>query len=76
MKKEIANTKRRSNSRGITLGSIVRNIYARIVTAQLKGEDEQILKDTRSEFRRGRGTEDRIFILDQITENAAKMLSV
>jgi uncharacterized protein YukE len=61
-----------SNFRGITLGSTVGKIYARILEHRLRDRLDNTLEESQSGFRKERGTNDQIFILRQLSEKAIR----
>lgn len=57
-----------ANYRGITLLSIIAKIYESVLEMKLKVEIENQLEDSQCGFRRGRGTQDHIFVIKQLIE--------
>ena len=58
------------NYRGITLLSLPGKVYARVLHSRLTEAVDQKIQDEQCGFRRGRGTTDQLFILQQIAEKA------
>ena len=57
-----------SNFRGISLLSVVEKVYGRILINRIKDKTENVIAEVQSDFRRGRGCTDQIFIVRQICE--------
>ena len=57
-----------SNFRGISLLSVVRKVYSRIIINRIMDKTENVITEVQSGFRRGRGCTDQIFIVRQICE--------
>ena len=50
-----------SNFRGISLLSVVRKVYGRVLVNRIRDETENVIMEVQSGFRRGRGCTDQIF---------------
>jgi exonuclease III len=59
-----------SNYRGITLLSLPGKVYAKVLHSRLTEVVDQKIQDEQCGFRRGRGTTDQLFLLQQIAEKA------
>ena len=57
-----------SNSRGISLLSVVGKVYGRVLIKRVREKTEEVLKEEQCGFRRGRGCVDQIFAVRQISE--------
>ena len=57
-----------SNSRGISLLSVVGKVYGRVLINRIRDKTESVIAEVQSGFRRGRGCVDQIFIVRQICE--------
>ena len=57
-----------SNSRGISLLSVVGKVYGRILINRIRDKTEGAISEVQSGFRRGRGCADQIFIVRQLCE--------
>ena len=56
------------NFRGISLLSVVGKVYGRILINRIRDKTESVIAEVQSDFRRGRGCTDQIFIVRQICE--------
>ena len=57
-----------SNSRGISLLSVVGKVYGRILINRIRDRTEGVISEVQSGFRRGRGCTDQTFVVRQICE--------
>ena len=57
-----------SNSRGISLLSVVGKVYGTVLINRIRDKTENVIAEVQSGFRRGRGCTDQIFIVRQIRE--------
>ena len=62
-----------SNYRGITLLSVVLEVYERIMEKRVREILDKQLKESQSDFRKGRSCQDHIFTLKQISEKIMYM---
>ena len=52
-----------SNFRGISLLSMVRKVYDRVLVNRIRDETENVIAEVQGGFRRGRGCMDQIFVV-------------
>ena len=52
-----------SNFRGISLLSVVRKVYGRVLFNRIRDKTENVIAEVQDGFRRGRGCTDHIFIV-------------
>ena len=57
-----------SDSRGISLLSVVENVHGRILINKIRDKTENVIVKVQSGFRRGKGCTDQIFVVRQICE--------
>ena len=57
-----------SNSRGISLLSVVGKVYGRVLINRIRDRTESVISDVQSGFRRGRGCTDQSFVVRHICE--------
>ena len=57
-----------SNFKGISLLSVVGNVYGRILINRIRDKTDNVIEEVQSGFSRGRGCTDQIFIVRQICE--------
>ena len=57
-----------SNSKGISLLSVVGNLYGRVLIKRVRGRTECAIEEEQYGFRQGRGCMDQVFAIRQICE--------